>query len=740
MINFTKTTLYISLLILFNINVNAQSQGIVYEQFNNATVSAYGNTLSAPWCGGLNSFQIQKADLNNDSKKDLILFDQNNNLLKTFLNVSSFGEVKYAYAPQFEKHFPAALSFTNYLILKDYNCDGIPDLFHNGNYGVSVYKGYYVNNELNFIFYKNVWAKRVLQNDSINAYVQNNDIPSIEDIDGDGDLDITSFDVQGIYTVLHKNMRVEWGLPCDSIKLIIADKCYGKFFQTFNREHILGSLCSPSMIVNNKKNRHTGNCILQIDIDGDGDFDLMGGNISFLDAQLLINGGGANNQMTSQDTTYNKLGHQLYMPSWPSSFHADIDNDGDLDLLFTSHSDDASTANYNTISFYKNIGNATMPNYVYANDSVFVTEMIDVGSYSYPTFFDFNKDGKKDLFIGSEGYLDNNSGLTTSKLAYYKNTSTLGNISFQLVTKDFLNLSTKNYNGIFPTFGDISGDGIDDLIFGGTKGNIAVYTNNSSSNSVLPNFIFSTDSIPNMHVGNHSMPAVVDFNLDGKNDLFVGNKIGHLAYYEDTSSSSTPKFALKTITIGNMKAGKPSQFYGYSAPFIGKIDNTDSTFLLIGNIDGNIERYDSFRNNYGLFKKLDSNYSFIKTSNRAVPAVADLDGDGKYEMVVGNKMGGLYYFKQVLTILNTSSETFDANAFEVYPNPTTDNIHILFKENYLNKNAFIKIIDLMGNVVLSNKQVTSANNTISINHFTNGLYFLEIEIEHQKSISKIIKN
>jgi hypothetical protein len=90
-------------------------------------------------------------------------------------------------------------------------------------------------------------------NDSINAYVQNNDIPSIEDADGDGDLDMLAFDVQGVYTVMHKNMRVEYGLPCDSLKMEIADKCWGKFFQTFNREVYTNSFCTPAFISNKKK-------------------------------------------------------------------------------------------------------------------------------------------------------------------------------------------------------------------------------------------------------------------------------------------------------------------------------------------------------------------------------------------------------------------------------------------------------------------------------------------------------
>jgi hypothetical protein len=368
--------------------------------------------------------------------------------------------------------------------------------------------------------------------------------------------------------------------------------------------------------------------------------------------------------------------------------------------------------------------------------------MIDVGSYSYPTFFDFDKDGKKDLFVGTEGYLENTIGLMTSKIAYYKNTSTVGNTSFQLITKDFLELSLQNHKGIFPTFGDITGDGIDDLIFGGVKGNIALYKNTSSSNLVQPVFVKITDSLPNLKSGEYSTPVILDFNQDGKNDLFVGSKVGKIAYFEDTSSTSTTKLALKTTAVGNIKAGSAGQFFGYSAPFIGKIDNTDSTVLLIGNIDGNIERYDSFINNYTLFNKLDSNYSFIKASNRAVPAVADIDGDGKYEMIIGNKMGGLYYYKQVKNISPNAVHSIDFNqhAIEVFPNPTTEQLQILFKNELINKKAMLNLYDIMGRKIASNKIQTVSNYTYHLGTLSNGIYFLEIEIDNQKIIKKILKN
>src|SRR4029077_17429025 len=126
---------------------------------------------------------------------------------------------------------------------------------------------------------------------NVNAYYSTSDIPGVADIDGDGDLDFVSYDETGFLINYYKNCRVEENLPCDSIKICLSTKCWGKSVQGFIREQQLHYSCDTLNYLNScRTTLHTGNTICLVDIEHDGDYDYLNGNLSFADIQFLKNG------------------------------------------------------------------------------------------------------------------------------------------------------------------------------------------------------------------------------------------------------------------------------------------------------------------------------------------------------------------------------------------------------------------------------------------------------------------
>jgi hypothetical protein len=757
-----------------NIKAFAQYQGQVYKKNNLPTVLHYTDTLNSPWQGGLNACQLQMADLNNDGAKDIVIYDYVNNVISTFIHNTNNGANSYIYNPLYEANLPVGYfsPIRGYIILKDYNCDNIPDLFTRGQFGVSVSTGYYQANQLKFTFFKNLFFPGTFG--PVNVYVQPGDIPAIEDIDYDGDLDILSFDVQGTVLNYYKNMRVEENLPCDSIKMSFAVNCWGQFTQGFIRTAFLGATCKgfePTEIiypteeiekikdpetvinVNNKPKRHTGNCIVSLDADNDADKDLIIGGTGFSDINLLTNGGSSSlANIISQDTQYNSAtGNKVFMPRWAATSFEDVDGDSIKDLICGSHceKDGSLDCENNKLQFYKNSGTNTLPNFQAPNDSLIINEILDFGAHSFPTFYDYDHDGYADLFVGTEGFIDTSDYRLKAKIAYYKNNSTLNSYSFSLVTDDFLNLSTKKYNGLFPHFTDVTGDSITDLIMGGNNGKLILYKNMASSNMATPNFVWNTDSFLNADVGNYSAPTSADINKDGKKDLIIGNEYGKLIYYEDTSTVAGIK-SYKNIsnTLGAVNAGGKTNFLGYATPTFTKIDNTRREILLIGTGDGTIERYDSiYAPIYGPYVRTDSMYSLIQTPFRSTPAVADINLDGYYDMVIGSKMGGLQLFTQVLLVdslpivIGNGIQHIIKNKsfFKLFPNPSSNDVFIQALLN--NYGAYeLQLYSMAGQLICKHQFTNSDLQHFSIANLQNGLYSYKIISKNIVQTGTLLKN
>ena len=180
--------------------------------------------LTNAWGGGLNSPQFSDVDLNNDGVMDLFIFDKVGDIKLTFINDDIDDAVSYTYAPEYAKQFP---KLYDWVVLRDYDADGIMDIFTEstvpGIFGVEVHKGKWSNNKLSFEKYQsNDGPEDILYYQQTNGsytqiYVSKVDIPAIDDIDDDGDLDILTFNIGGGYVEYFVNQSMERGFNADSL-------------------------------------------------------------------------------------------------------------------------------------------------------------------------------------------------------------------------------------------------------------------------------------------------------------------------------------------------------------------------------------------------------------------------------------------------------------------------------------------------------------------------------------------
>jgi len=777
-----KLLLYALFFLAFSFSSAVHAQTKLYQRDTSIKVIVAGKEQSLAWCGGFNSPQFAMADLNNDGLPDLVVFE-NWGSLRTFINVGTPGNYSFKYVPEYANNFPAVYS---YCIMADYNRDGIPDLFEEGNFGFAVYRGYYnESNQLCFNFYQDLWYT----NDSrTNGYPGNaftnpgGDIPAIVDVDNDGDLDFIAYNIVGGNMNWYRNIQEEEGLPNDTIRIALWSNCWGEVYQGYARTHTLASPCDnstlnymgipPERVADSGTERvtHSGNTPCLFDYDMDGDYDYLDGSISFNQMTFLLNGRipmnpSGNDTMVYQDTMWQSIsdttgtGTEINLAQWPAAFNLDIDGDGKKDLLISPNTNDE---NYKCVWYYKNYTTPGHPDWRFQSDTFLVDETIDLGNAAYPMLFDYNKDGLPDLFIGSDGYYQPSTGTLQSRISYYQNTGTPGNPVFTLITKDFLGLSSYNFQGIAPSFGDIDGDGKADLIIGHSDGTLSYFQNEAASDSVTPNWGLAQLDLKDMNgdtinVSGYAAPFMYDIDKDGKKDLVIGNVYGTIQYYENVNvRPGSVNLKLISTQLGHISVDPKYNFGTYSTIYLGPIDTSGVDYLIMGANSGNIYKFTGFQSGdtTATYTMLDSQFSYIDSFDNAYAhlgqeigifdnyrtslTIGDIAGDGGFEMITGNIKGGceLYKWKTQSTVgvpVNTNNE---AGALKLYPNPASDELQ-LYWSGMLQSAVAVNIINMEGQVLYSATLPALAQHAvIPVGALPPGMYVCQLQSGVNRYYSK----
>ncbi|MEO5643453.1 MAG: T9SS type A sorting domain-containing protein [Bacteroidia bacterium] len=699
--------------------LSAQTQFIRKDSI---PVYANNQQLNYAWTGGINSAQFSDIDLNQDGIMDLFVFDRNGNKISTFLNTGTPNQVAYVAAMQYVTQFPR---MHDWVLLRDYNCDGKMDIFTSNASKVRVYKNVSTPaTGLQFQLVTNNILADLTPNSTNNINPINIswvDVPAIRDVDGDGDLDILNYGTNGIQVEFYKNRSLELYGVCDSLNYILETLCWGEFTESANDPSItLNTPCAPPPVHSNNPEHiaHAGSCLECINTNGDNDVDLLVGDLSNIHINLIRNGGSNNFALCdSVDAFYPGYDTAMAIEIFGCGYQVDVNNDGKRDLLFSPNVWNSSE-NIRSVWYYENTGTNSAVHSHFIQRNFLQEKMIEVGESAAPVFFDYDGDGDEDLFIGTRGYYSS-SGIPDCMLACYKNTGNALNPVFTLLTTDFAGIyaSGINMNGMAPAFGDLDGDGDKDLLIGDVNGKMNFFRKDPGNDT---NFVLAQSFYMGIDVGSYAAPQIADVDRDGKNDLLIGEQTGNINYYHNDGTSAAPVFNLVTPLFGNVNVTQAGFTTGYSTPFL--YDDNGHYVLLAGSERGFLFRFDNIDGNLaGNFSLTDSLYVSAYEGGKISPAAADLNSDGKMDVVIGNLAGGvsLFYGDNTIAI----EEHAAATKFELYPNPAASQVTLEISD--FKNGSFLEIFDLTGKKIIS-EFISSKQTILPAERLSNGIYICTV--------------
>lgn len=332
---------------------------------------------------------------------------------------------------------------------------------------------------------------------------------------------------------------------------------------------------------------------------------------------------------------------------------SDIDGDGDLDLFVQESS--------GRIMFFENVGTPREATFEWRSDAF---QGIEAGEWY--RFAAMDEDDDVDLLTEE----------VFSYIRYWRNAGTPTEPHFELAADT---LRDADGTPIFsdrqniPNIADIDCDGRLDLLIGRLTGTITHYEEVGRDDDGLPRFRHVTDRFQNIEIigafgpganpggvpgANPGGPvnpvgslhgantlALADYDGDGDVDLFWGDFFEPgLLYIPNEGSCERPDLDSEPIPF---PPNDPLSTSGYNAPTLGDLDDDGDLDMLVGVLGGAFNPNRTTIDNFHYLEQTGPDEFEARTSrflpnldvgSESVPVFVDWDGDGDFDLLVGNKL------------------------------------------------------------------------------------------------------
>ena len=668
----------------------------VVELDQGKTIRLKGQVLSNGFSLGINSAQIQTIDLTGDGKEEWVVWDINSRQLQVF---EKKGE-QFLIRPELSYFFPTEVS--GFLILADFDRDGKKDLFTSTALGVKAYRNTSSGSQISWTI-----AQNFLRLEGANNIPANNlDTPLLQDLDGDGDLDLLLFNFAvGDYLEYYRNTSIERKGSPDIDGFAFPIRHWGGFEFCGCGQISFGLTCdgrtlaTPASPLDQARVQHAGgHSLLYRDFTGDGIPDLLMGREECTTLYFLPNEG------TSSNPKFASFSKELpgfgSLPEFPR-FHAGQYLEESLIVSLNTNE----TAAPFGVDFAQSIvrlekGTGKML-------PILQNQVLDLGENTRPFFSGTSFSGE--LLVTANG----KKGTKVLGQAYrMRYTGT----QLELVEEDYLGLSELNLLDLT----------LLDYTSVSKEKHLWVLGTRTSSTGVPAPVLLKREGVNweefaltglSLRTGDQ----LTLYGYQGKDQLLVAAQNGSLTQYEvDLTARSVQLVASNFLGFQDNPGSRNLNVTIRSgeSPVLYSVDQT-----------GRIYRIRDFLNapvREEVLVRIQNQYLPLRLGRSNWLAVVKSSLGEEDDLILGTRGGGLLYLSAASTDGDSAGE-FSVTAF---PNPSSGSFQIVSSVP-----ATGRLVSALGQVLLSEILLPARRAVlVDIPNLAPGMYFLQLQTEDKQTV------